>query len=148
MLRSDLQLSADMILTQLPQKIIVFICQYIIKTDPRTDKNLLDAGNLTQFSQQLNVIRVVCHKVFAGFREQTLSVGTDTPCQLLFAGRMSEIRRWTAYIMDVSLKIRLVSEFFCLLDDRCMTPCLDSTSLMKSQRTEIASSETAPVADQ
>ena len=67
---------------------------------------------------------------------------------LFDAGRYTEIRGRSAYIMDIAFEIRFFREKLCLFHNGFMTPGLDDPSLMKGQCTEAAASETAPVADQ
>ena len=74
-LRSNLQLTAHMVLTKLPQEKTVFICQQIIKPDTGSDKDLFYLRKFSQLSEKSNVITVVCPEIFAGFREQALFMG-------------------------------------------------------------------------
>lgn len=66
MLRGNLKLSADMILTKLLKESIAFICQHIIKTNTWADKNFLYLWKSAQFSKKLDIILVVNYKVLHG----------------------------------------------------------------------------------
>lgn len=72
---------------------------------------------------------------------------THAVAQLFLTGRLSKIRRWTAHIMNISLKIFLLRNQFRLFYNGFMTAHLHSTSLMKCKRTEIASAKTPSIAN-
>lgn len=80
MLRGNLKLSADMILTKLSEEIIAFIRQYIVETNTRADENLLYLWKSAQFPKKLNVIFMVNRKILARSWEQTLLSGANTFC--------------------------------------------------------------------
>mgnify|MGYP006877194513 CR=1 FL=1 len=50
--------------------------------------------------------------------------------------------------MDISLKIRILRDLLCLLQQRFVTSCLYDPPLVEGQCAEAASAKTAPVADQ
>ena len=78
--------------------------------------------------------------------EEALPLCAHPGSQLFVAGRVSEVRRRTAYIMYISFKIFFPYKLVCLGQQRLMAAHLHDPSLMKCQRAEAASSETAPVA--
>ena len=131
MLRSNLQLTAHMVLTKLPQEKTVFICQQIIKPDTGSDKDLFYLRKFSQLSEKSNVITVVCPEIFAGFREQALFMGTCPLCQLLFTGRETEIGCRPSHIVNVPLKIRFLCQKTRLLNQRFVTSCLNNPPLME-----------------
>ena len=85
-------------------------------------------------------------EVFAGLRKQTLPVRADTLGQLFLTGWLSEICGRTAYIMNITLKIRILCHFDGFFQNRFMASSLKDSALMKCQCTEITSTETATVA--
>ena len=91
---------------------------------------------------------MICPQVLTWFREQTLFVRTRTLGHLLCTGRIPEIGCRAAYIMDIALKIRLLRQKLCLLDQRLMASCLDDPPLMEGQGTKAAGSKAAAVTDQ
>mgnify|MGYP002627696202 CR=1 FL=1 len=78
--------------------------------------------------------------------EKALAILADTFCQLFLTGRLTKIGSRSAYIMDISLEFRIFCHFDSFLQDRFMTPCLEDTSLMKGQGTEITAAEAAAIA--
>lgn len=70
MLRRHLQLAADMMENQLPEKSIILIRQQIVEPDAGTDEDLLDAGQTAQAAQKLQIILVIGFQVGAGPGEQ------------------------------------------------------------------------------
>ena len=50
--------------------------------------------------------------------------------------------------MNISLKIRVLSEFFCLLNQGFMASGLNNSPLMEGQGTKAAGAEAPPIADQ
>ena len=48
--------------------------------------------------------------------------------------------------MNIALKIRILSHFYCFFENGFMASGLKDPALMKSQGTEITATETAPVA--
>ena len=148
MFRRYFQLSADMVLTQFPQKIILLIRQKIVKTDSRSDKHFFHPGNFPEFLKQFYIVAVIRVQIGAGRREKALSVTAHAVCHLLFAGRMPEIGRRSSHIMNIPFKFLFFRDFFRLFDQRIMAPYLDDPSLMESQGTKTASPETSPAASQ
>ena len=146
MFRCHPQLAADMVFTKFLQKSIICICHYIIKTDPRSDKYLFDSRQFFQFPQQCHIITVVCFYIGADLRKQTLLILAHPFGHLLFAGRSTKVAGRTAYIMNVSFKIRFFRDLFCLPQNGLMAPHLHDPSLMKSQGAETAAAVTSPAA--
>ena len=78
MLRSNLQLAADMMLTQLPEKIVLGQHE-IVEADAGTDKDLLDLWQLPELSQELQIAGMACRQVLAGIRLQVLLAVPGAP---------------------------------------------------------------------
>ena len=116
MLRCHLELSTDMILNQLPEKSIILIFYQIIEPDSGTDKYFFYLWQCPEFTQKLQVIRVIHTEILTWLREQTLSFHTDTFLQLLLAGWLTEVRSRSPNIVDVTFKIFIFNEFLCLID--------------------------------
>ena len=66
-LRSYFQLAADMMLTQLPEKIVLGQHE-IVEADAGTNKDLLDLWQLPELSQELQIAGMACRQVLAGIR--------------------------------------------------------------------------------
>ena len=89
---------------------------------------------------------MIYSQIWTGFRKKALSVLTDTLCELFLTGRLSEICRWTAHIVNISFKVRILCHRFRFFQNRFMTSCLKNSSLMKGQGTEITASKAPTVA--
>ena len=61
---------------------------------------------------------------------------------------MPEIGRWSAYIVDIALKIFAFRQSCCFFYNGFMTSGLYDPSLMEGQGTETASAEASPIAHQ
>ena len=101
---------------------------------------------MAQLPKKFQVIPVVCLQIFAGLWKQTLPVGTNPLCHLLFAGRVTKICCRAAHIVNIPLKVRLLSITFGFPQNGPVTSGLDNPSLMKSQSAEITAAKAAPVA--
>ena len=77
-----------------------------------------------------------------------MPIFTYAMLQLFVTGRMTKICSRTSHIMNVALKVFFPDHLFCFIDKRLVTSCLDNSSLVKCQRTEITASETTSVTDQ
>ena len=117
MLGRDLKLTAYVVLNELAEEGVVLVVQQIIKSNPRTDKYLFDLGELFDFLDKLYVFGVVGNKIFARCGGEAFSRCTNAVLKLLFAGRIAEIRRRTADVVNISLKIGKLGYLFCLLYD-------------------------------
>lgn len=74
---------------------------------------------------------MVCLHILTRLREQTLLVLTYTMRHLLLTGRMTEVSSRTAYVMDISFKIRLFDEKFSFFYNGVMASNLYGTSWWK-----------------
>ena len=74
----NLELSADVVFYQLLHKGWVWISDCIIVADARADKHFLDALDLAQFAQQVDIFAVVDVHVRTWFWSQTLAVLAQT----------------------------------------------------------------------
>ena len=92
MLRGHPELTADMIFDQFLQKFPLPVRQHIIEADTGTHENLSDLRNPFQLAEKPDIIGVIRPEIRAGFREQTGTVRAGALCQLLLAGRKTEIR--------------------------------------------------------
>ena len=148
MLRGNLQLPADMVVYQLPEKGVVLIRQQIIKAYAGTDKDLFHTGKGTQASQQLQVILMIRFQVRTGLREKALPHLAYALGQLLITGRRPEIGCGSSHIMNIAFEFRILTDQLRFLQNGFMAPYLYGTSLVKSQCTEVTAAEASPVADQ
>ena len=115
-LRCNFQLAADMILNKFTEKCVIRICNKIVKTNARSNKDFLYLWQCTELTQQLQIVRMIHAQILARLREQALLFHTDAFFQLLFTGWLPEVGRRASHIMDVSFKIFLFYELFCFTD--------------------------------
>ena len=111
-------------------------------------KTFLNFRNLPQLFQQLYIIGVVCIQIAARRGEKALPVPAYAVFHLFLTGRMSEIRRRSSHIMDISFKLLLLCDLLRFFYQRIMTSHLYDSSLVEGQCTEAASSETPAAAGQ
>ena len=104
MFRSHFELSTDMVFDQFPEEALILICHQIIKADTGTDKHFLDFRDLPQFTQQDQIIFVVCPHILARLWKQTLFVRAHALFQLFFACRMAKVGGRSADIVDIALE--------------------------------------------
>ena len=148
MLRGHFQLAGDVVLHQLPNEGIFFVCQEIVKPDTAADKDLFHPGDLPELSQQGHIVAVVGVYVLAWSGVEALAAAAGTLGHLLFTGRVAEIGGGAAHIVDIALEIRILHHFLRFFQDVFMASDLDDTTLVEGQRAEGAGPEAAPVADQ
>ena len=146
--RGNLQLSGNVVLHQLLQEGILFVCQQVVKADAAADKDLLYSGELAQLPQQGNIVAVVGVHVLAGRGVQALPPAAGTLCQLLFTGGMAEIGGGAAYIVDIALEVLVVGHALCFPENGFVASGLDDPPLMEGQGAEGAGTEAAPVGNQ
>lgn len=146
MFRSNFQLTAGMFPYQFPKKSVIWVGKQIIKPDAGTDKYLLHFWQLPQAAQQFHIIPVVCVQIRTRLRKQALPVLANPFRQLFFTGRMTEIGRRSANIMNIAFKLRILSHLPGLRQNGCMTSRLDNPALVHCQRAEIAAAKAATVA--
>ncbi len=70
-------------------------------------KTFLTPG-MARSSQQVHIIRMVRPQIAARRRKQALPVLAGPVCQLLFAGRMAEVGRGAADVVDVALEVGML----------------------------------------
>ncbi len=113
----DLELTADMMANKLTEEALVGICHQIIIADTGADKNALDLRNLTQLSEEPEIILMIDRKVFTGCRCETFLSLTKTMFRLFFTGRVAEIGSRAADVMNISFKVGKLGYLFCFLND-------------------------------
>ena len=145
MLRSNAQLSADMVLAEFPQKSPVSVRQQIIETESRADEDLFDPRKSTQLLEECQVISVIDFQVGTRLREEAAAVLAGAQGHLLFAGRGAELRGRTADIIDIAFEIRLLQHLPGFLQNGFVAADLHDTALVKSKSAEIAVPVTAAV---
>ena len=148
MFRRDFELTADMITDKLLEKFIVFIVNEVVEANTRTDKDLFDLGERTDTSEQMQILAVVDHEVFAGLGRKAFSALAHTAFFLSLAGGMTEVCGRTADVVDVTLEIGHMREHFRFAHDGIFTSGGDHSALMVRDRAEITSAvATANVVD-
>ena len=145
MLWSNLQLSANVIANQLLEEGFVLIINQIVETDTRTDEDLLHLRQGFHLLQKFHVLAVIHFKLFTRRRSQALAVGTHTMLHLFVAGRIAEIRRRTANVMNIAFESGKRSKQFRFVDYALDGTGTNASSLMECQRAEITGAEASTV---
>ena len=150
MLGRHAQLPAHVVLAQLAHErlALVAIRQHVIETDARAHEHLLHARQLTQFTQKLQVVRVVGVQLAARLRREAVLVATCATAQLRIARRLAIVRRGTAHIMDIALELRVGDHLLRLFHNGLMAAHLHDAPLMERQRAKRALAEAAAIAGQ
>ena len=112
MLGRNLKLPADMIPAKLAEKFIVLVGNKIIVPYAAADKHLFNSAYLPQLAQKLKIIAMVNLGVLADARIKALAVAAGAFCQLLLAGRLSEVGGRPPDIVNIPLKIRVINKPF------------------------------------
>lgn len=111
MLRSHLQLAADVVFYQFPEKPVVFVVNQVIKADTGTDKDFFYSGQGTQLPKKSQIIGVIDLQILAGRRKQALVCRARAAFGVLFfTGRLPEVRRWPSIVQVVALNMRIFSK--------------------------------------
>ena len=132
MLRSNLELTRYMVFYKFSEKAVVLILQKIIVSNARTDKHFFNARKLTDTAEDIKIFLVICNEVFTRLWSKTFFAFTQSVFLLKHTRRMTEISRRTAYIVNISFKIRHMSEFFSLNHNAFFASCCYVSALMKS----------------
>ena len=137
-----------MILHQLFEERIVRVGHQVVKPDAAADEHFLDAGQLPDTAEDLEVVAVVHDHVGAGLRGQTvLAAVAHAPEHLLPAGGEAEVGGRPADIVDIALKIRLMGHPLRLGHDAVRAAAGDTAALMELDGAEVAAAKTAAVLD-
>ena len=145
MLGRDFKLTADVIGYEFPEKRPVGIVHKIIESYSAPDENLPDLGQSPEPSQKRKIPAVIDFKVRTGFPTYTLPVGTNAAFELFIARGTAEIRRRTAYVVNIALEVGHFRKSNGFSYDRIGASRLNYPSLMKGNRAETAIPETASV---
>lgn len=140
-----LELAADVMGHQLPEKAFVRVGHQIIVPDPRPDEDLFYPGQGPQTAEQVKVIAVVRFHGRTGGGCQALLVFAQAPGELPFAGRMAEIGRRTAHIVDIPFEARQAVKASASRTTESSLRQVIWPPLMKGQGTEVAPADAAPV---
>ena len=120
-----------MVLDQFAEERIVLVRHHVVVAQTGADENLLDALDVTQLTQQIEVIGVVGLDIAARRGEQAALVLAAAVLLLLFAGRKAEVRGRPADVVNVSLEAGHLHDFLRLFDDAFVTSRLNVTPLME-----------------
>ena len=145
MLGSNTQLTADMIPDQRLKKVVIFVAHQIIVTDARADKDFFDTLELTQLVEQAEIIAVIGVKIGAGCGVQTGAVGAGALLELFFAGRLAEVCRRAAYVVDIAFEVGEGYHALGFFYDAFMAAAGDHSALMQSEGAEGAAAKAAAV---
>ena len=145
MLRRDLELPGNMVLDERAQERVALVVHHIVIADAGTHEHALHARHAGKLLQQRDIVPMIDHQVFAVLEAQALPVRADAAFELLLAGRLAEIRRGPAYVVDVSLEIRLLRQDGRFPQERSVAARGNNAPLMERERAERACAE-APAA--
>ena len=140
-LRRDLQLAADVVLHQLAHQKVLLVQKHVVEPDAGAHEHLLHARQRPQCLQDVHILRMVGVHVFTGRGKQALSLRTRARFQLLVAGRMPEVRRRAAHVVNIALEARALNQLLRLRDDGGLASGCDDSPLMERERAEIARAE-------
>ena len=147
-LRGNFQLAGDVVFHQLLEEGIVRVGHQIVEPDAAADEYLLDARQLPDAAQDLQIVAVVHDHVGAGRGGQAvLAAIAHAPQHLFAAGREAEVCRGAADVVDVALEIRLMGHPLGLGHDAVGTAAGHAAALMQLDGTEVAAAEAAAVLD-
>ena len=124
---------------------MILICNSIIISDAGPDKNFLYTIYITNRSEYIQIFRMIYLHCTAGPGPQAIFLFTDSFRQLFFAGGIVEIGRWSADIVNVSLKVIQLCQLFRFTDDRLFGSASDLTPLMQCDGTKAASAKASSV---
>ena len=124
---------------------------HVVEADARAHEHLLHAGQLPQLAQKLRRNpRWSAFNLPARLRRQGTACLRQAPrVQLLVAGRLAEVGRGAADVVDVALELRvgvIMLRLFAAMDSWLRG--LDDAPLMERQRAEGALAEAAAVGGQ
>ena len=142
------QLAGGVVLGQLADEGVVLVVQRVVKPDAAADEDLLDAGNRTKLAQQPHVALVGHAKVGAGLGREAATVDAGAGLCLLGAGRLHEVCRGAANVVDVALEIGVVRHGGGLGNQGLVASRLDDAPLVEVERAERALAQAAAVADE
>ena len=145
MLWCHLQLSADVVVHQFPEKILIFVLQKIIVANTTADEHLLHAIHPPQALQKRRILRVVGVQIPTRLRGQTAAALAHPPPLLLGAGGVAEVGGGTSHIVDIALELRVLRQQLRLPHHGLDGAGGDHAPLMKGQCAEVAAAEAAPV---
>lgn len=112
-LRRDPELSADVVFQELTEECVVLIRYEVIEPYSRTDKHLLNARQFPQLSQQIEIPLMTYLHIFTRLRIETVLIFARPRFCLLCACEITEIRRRSAHVMYIPLKIGIFNYKLC-----------------------------------
>ena len=116
MLGRNFKLSRNVVADQFSEKAVIFVVHQIVKTDSGADKYLFDFWYLLDLFDQLDILFVICFKIFARCGRKAFSVRANTAFKLFIAGWIAEISCRTANVVDITLEIRHLRDDLSLAD--------------------------------
>lgn len=143
MLGSNSELTAYVVTAKLVKKAFVLVRKQIVKANTRTDKDFFHLWQGAELTQKLQIIAVRNLHVLAWRGIKTLAALAYTVFKLFLARRRAKICGRSADIVNISLKVGHLSHSLCLAQYGRVTSRGDRPALMKGQRAETASAETA-----
>ena len=106
MLRSYLELSADVIPHELAEEFVAFVAHHVVEPYSRADEDLFYFRYLLHLGEQLYVLAVVGDEVLARLRDETSPARTYAVGELFFTRGSAEVCRRPSDIVNVSLEVR------------------------------------------
>ena len=77
-LRCYFQLTGNMVLYQIGEKLTIGVFHQIVKANTRADEYLFDPGDIAQFPQQHHIISMVSIKIRTSFGRKTSTIFAHT----------------------------------------------------------------------
>ena len=145
MLGGKAQLAGGVVLRKLLDEGVVGVEHGVVEADAAADEDLLDAGDGTQLSQELDQVLVGDAEVGAGLGRKAAPVGAGAALELLLARGDAEVRRGTREVVYVALEVRVLGHEARLAQDGGVAAALDDAALVEVERAEAALSQAAAV---
>ena len=145
MLRSHLELTADVLFNKTAKECIALIRKHIIISNARTDKHLFYAGYTLHTLQQLDIFAVIGDEVRARSRRKAAAIRADTVLELPLACGTAEICRRTSDVVNIALEIRELCQQLRFADNAVNTARSHRSALMVGNGAESTAAEAAAI---
>ena len=145
MLRRNLQLTRNVVLHKLSEKVLILVEQKIIVANATSYKNLFYIRQFSDTAQNIKVFAVVNAKVFARPGRKALFTLAQSVLLLHFARWSPKVSGRPSYIMYVALKSGHIGKLFRLCDNALFTARGNISSLVKGYGAKIARAKASAV---
>ena len=145
MLGRQAQLARDMVADKLVQELVRFVGQCVVKAHAASHKDLLDAGQLSQVTQQIGVGVLLNHHVAAQLGPHAALVRAHAVLCLLVTGRAPKVCGRPAHVGDVALEVGVMRQGAGLFHDRVVASHLHNAPLVVRDGAKTALAKAAAV---